>query len=123
VTNHESIFGVATVLRTQLIRLYSAKQSSIGKDEKLEVMWTYVTGTQFKQRVESLHGIFSSMQKNLNKEKSVMTALWAKKEKEIEKVILNISGMYGDLQELTDGSMPAIQALELHLLEEAAEEA
>jgi hypothetical protein len=52
-----------------------------------------------------------------------MTALWAKKEKEIEKVVLNISGMYGDLQELTDGSMPAIQAFELSLLEEATEEA
>ncbi|HEX2242968.1 MAG TPA: DUF2130 domain-containing protein, partial [Gammaproteobacteria bacterium] len=29
VTNYESILGLATVLRTQLIRIYSAKQSSI----------------------------------------------------------------------------------------------
>ena len=123
VTNHESIFGVATVLRAQLIRMYAAKQSMIGKNEKLEVIWNYLHGTQFKQRVEAIIEAFSAMKENLEKEKRALSRLWAEREKQIEQVIHNTSGMYGDLQGLLGGSMPAIQALELPLLEEAVEEA
>ena len=119
VTNHESIFGVATVLRAQLIRMYAAKQSMIGKNEKLEVIWNYLHGTQFKQRVEAIIEAFSAMKENLEKEKRAMSRLWAEREKQIEQVIHNTGGMYGDLQGLLGGSMPAIQALELPLLEEA----
>jgi hypothetical protein len=123
VTNHESIFGVATVLRAQLIRMYAAKQSMIGKNEKLEVIWNYLHGTQFKQRVEAIIEAFSAMKENLEKEKKALSRLWAEREKQIEQVIHNTGGMYGDLQGLLGGSMPAIQALELPLLEEVAEEA
>ena len=47
---------------------------------------------------------------------------YPEREKQIEQVIHNTGGMYGDLQGLLGGSMPAIQALELPLLEEAVEE-
>jgi hypothetical protein len=122
ITNYESIFGVATVLRTQLIRLYAARQSMIGKNEKLEVIWTYLHGTQFKQRVEAIFESFTSMKENLDKEKKAMNRLWAEREKQIEQVINNTGGMYGDLQGLLGGSMPTIRSLELPLLEEVAEE-
>ena len=87
VTNHESIFGVATVLRAQLIRMYAARQSMIGKNEKLEVIWNYLHGMQFKQRVEAIIEAFSAMKENLEKEKRAMSRLWAEREKQIEQVI------------------------------------
>jgi hypothetical protein len=102
--------------------MYAARQSMIGKNEKLEVIWNYLHGTQFKQRVEAIIEAFS-MKENLEKEKRALSRLWAEREKQIEQVIYNTGGMYGDLQGLLGGSMPAIQALELPLLEEVAEEA
>ncbi len=63
------------------------------------------------------------MKENLEKEKKAMNRLWAEREKQIEQVINNTGGMYGDLQGLMGGSMPTIQSLELPLLEEVAEEA
>jgi hypothetical protein len=80
-------------------------------------------GTAFKQRVEAIIEAFSAMNTNLDKEKNAITRMWAERKKQIEQVITNTSGMCGDLQGLTGGSMPTIQSLELPLLEGEVEEA
>ena len=49
--------------------------------------------------------------------------MWAERKKQIEQIITNTSGMCGDLQGLTGGSMPTIQSLELPLLDTGGEEA
>jgi hypothetical protein len=118
VTNFECIFPVANVLRAQLIQVAATKRSSVGRSEKMEVVWHYLHGTAFKQRVEAILETFSSMSATLNKEKRAMTRIWAEREMQIKQVVDNTIGMHGDLQGLAGGSMPTIQSLELPLLEE-----
>ena len=118
VTNFECIFSVANVLRAQLIQVAATKRSSVGKSEKMEVVWHYLHGTAFKQRVEAILEAFSAMSATLNKEKKAMTRIWAEREMQIKQVVDNTIGMHGDLQGLAGGSMPTIQSLELPLLEE-----
>jgi Uncharacterized protein conserved in bacteria len=89
----------------------------------MEVIWNYLHGTEFKQRVEAILEAFSSMKDTLDKEKKAMMKLWAEREKQIERVVHNTSGMYGDLQGLIGGSMPAIRSLELPLLEDGGADA
>ena len=121
VTNFECIFPVANVLRAQLIQVAATKRSSIGKSEKMEVVWHYLHGTAFKQRVEAILEAFSAMSATLNKEKKAMTRIWSEREMQIKQVVDNTIGMHGDLQGLAGGSMPTIQSLELPLLEEKNE--
>jgi hypothetical protein len=64
-------------------------------------------GTQFRQRVEAVVEAFSGMKSSLDQRK-----------KQIDQVIHNTGGMYGDLQGLVGASLPAIKSLELPLLEE-----
>ena len=109
---------MANVLRSQLIQVAATKRSLIGKNEKMEVIWNYLHGTALKQRVEAIIEAFSGMKANLDKEKKAMIRIWAEREKQIEQVIHNTGGMYGDLQGLAGGSMPAVESLELPLLEE-----
>jgi hypothetical protein len=123
ITNFESVFGAASVLRSQLIQITATKRSLVGKNEKMEVIWNYLHGTEFKQRVEVILDAFSSMKDTLDKEKKAMMKLWAEREKQIERVVHNTSGMCGDLQGYSGGSMPTIQSLELPLLEGVVEEA
>ena len=89
----------------------------------MEVIWNYLHGTAFKQRVEAIIEAFSAMNTNLDKEKNAITRMWAERKKQIEQVITNTSGMCGDLQGLTGGSMPTIRSLELPLLDTGGEEA
>ena len=48
---------------------------------------------------------------DLEKEKRMYTGIWAKREKQIERVINNTIGMHGDLQGLMGASLPQITGL------------
>jgi hypothetical protein len=96
VTNGECIFPVASVLRAQLIQVAATKRSMVGKSEKMGVVWHYLHGTAFKQRVEAILEAFSAMSTTLNKEKKAMTRIWAEREMQIKQVVDNTIGMHGD---------------------------
>ena len=77
----------------------------------MEVLYTYLTGVEFKQRVEVIIEAFSSMDEGLRKERMYFEKIWSEREKQIRKVIANTVGMYGDLSGLV--TLPQIKILEL----------
>lgn len=103
----------ARVLRSNLNNLAKLKKSLVGTDEKMQVLHRYLTGSQFKNRIENIVLAFSSMQQDLDKEKRLFQKQWTKREKEIERVITNTTGLYGDLQGVMGNSLQAVPALEL----------
>jgi hypothetical protein len=113
VTEFPLAMGVATALRINLMQAAVLKQSSKGKNEKMELLYEYLSGTEFKQRVEAIVEAFNSMQDDLEKERQTMEKQWAKREKHLQLVIENISGMYGDMQVIAGQSLPKIRRLEL----------
>jgi hypothetical protein len=105
--------GLATVLRETLIRVARAHRSLEGKDEKIELLYRYLSGSEFKQRVEMIVETFVTMKNELDSEKRAITKAWGQREKSIEKVISNVAGMYGDLQGIVGAALPTIETLEL----------
>ncbi len=103
---------LCTVLREWLIHVERIKTASEGKDEKMEILFKYLTGPQFRQRVEAIIESFKSMQEDLEEEKRISLKRWAKREKYIQRVIANTAGMYGDLQGLIGAPLQNIPALE-----------
>jgi len=118
ITDHASMVGLATALRLSLIQVANTKIAAVGKNEKMEVLYSYLSGTEFKQKIEAIVGTFSSMKQDLDQEKRAMTRIWSKREKQIERVVHNISGMYGDMQGIIGASLPQIKSLELKKLSE-----
>ena len=113
VCSYQSVMSLVSVIRLQLIQISKVKQSLVGKDEKMEVLYNYLSGNEFKNRVENIITAFTSMQGDLETEKRSMQRIWQKREKEIERVITSTSGMYGDLQGIVGASLPTINSLEL----------
>ena len=105
------ISALATSLRINLESVAHEKNMSVGKNEKMEILYTYLTGVEFKQRVEAIVEAFSSMDDGLKKERMAYEKLWAEREKQIRKVMNNTIGMYGDLSGLV--TLPQIKTLEL----------
>ena len=103
--------ALAHALRSNLESLAHEKSMSVGKNEKMEVLYSYLTGVEFKQRVEAIVEAFSNMDEGLKKERLAYEKIWAEREKQIRKVITNTVGMYGDLSGLV--SLPQIKTLEL----------
>ncbi|MDP4008482.1 MAG: DUF2130 domain-containing protein [Candidatus Peregrinibacteria bacterium] len=113
ICSYQSALSLVTVLRLHLTQMSQVKQSLVGKDEKMELLYNYLSGSEFKNRIENIVSAFTSMQTDLDTEKRSMERLWKKRGKEIERVIMSTSGMYGDLQGIVGASLPAIKSLEL----------
>ena len=122
ICSYQSALSLVTALRLHLTELSQVKQSLVGKDEKMELLYHYLAGSEFTNRIENIVSAFTSMQADLDAEKRSMERLWKKRGKEIERVIISTSGMYGDLQGIVGASLPAIKSLELPSGEETEKE-
>jgi hypothetical protein len=113
--------ALATALREQLIQVAFARAASEGKREKMEVLYEYLSGDEFRHRVEAIVEAFSALQDQLHKERRAMERLWSEREKQIERIITNTAGMYGDIHGLIGAGMPEIQLLALEAAAELGE--
>ena len=112
VTDVPSALPLAVALRLALIKEEKARQAQTGKEGKMEVVYNYLTGVEFKNRVQAIMEAFVGMKQDLDAEKRAMDKVWSRREKNIEKVIRNIAGMHGELESMA-GSLPAVKMLEL----------
>jgi hypothetical protein len=112
VTDFTCAAPLASVLRANLLQLTQARSAATNKGEKLELLYRYLSGVEFRQRVEAIVEAFEQMRQDLDQERRAAEKQWAKRLKQIERVTFNICGMYGDLQGLVP-SLPSIARLEL----------
>jgi len=103
---------VALSLRQSLIEVAAARQASEGQQTKMEMVYGYLTGPRFRQRVQAIVEAFSSMKKDLDVEKKAITRQWAKREEQIDRVMQATVGMYGDLQGIAGKTLQEIEGLE-----------
>lgn len=121
VTNFNLFPCLATALRANLIQVANERKAAEGKHEKVEVLYGYLSGPEFSQKVEAVVKAFLSMKQDLDSEKAAMNRIWAKREKQIERVITNITRLYGDMQGIIGASLPEIKSLEFKNLAESEE--
>jgi hypothetical protein len=103
---------LAMALRQTLIEVATVRQASEGQQTKMEMVYGYLTGPRFRQRVQAIVEAFSSMRKDLDVEKKVITRQWAKREEQIDRVMQATVGMYGDLQGIAGKTLQEIEGLE-----------
>lgn len=113
ISNRKFVVGLALALRFDLIHLHHEKLTSVGKNEKMEILYQYLTGTEFKHRIEAIVESFTNLQQDIEKEKRYFNTKWARQEKEVRKIVDNTHGMYGDLQAVTGRALQQIKSLEL----------
>lgn len=116
VVNRDCVLGVAMAIRSGLLQLADIKRAEDGKHDKMSVLYRYLAGHEFKQRVEAIVEAFTTMRSELEQEKTVMNRVWSKREKQIERVMLSTTGMHGDLAGIIGGDLPVIEAVDLPAL-------
>lgn len=105
--------GLAMVLRESLKNIALAKQTQVGKESKMELLYEYMCSTEFKLQIEGIVEAFSCMKTDLDKEKRVMLKIWKEREKQIERVIGNTINLYGSVKGIAGKSIQEIPLLEL----------
>jgi hypothetical protein len=100
---------LATLLRQQLIEVAQARVAATGQSEKSELLYRYLTGPQFRQRVTAIVESFTEMQRELESEQRAFAQRWSRREKQIERMLSNTFGLYGDVQGISGAALPDIE--------------
>lgn len=116
VTSVACAIPVAMVLRQSMVNLQLAKLAGEGQQTKMDMVYEYLTGPEFRHRVEAVVETFRALHEDLQAEKKAMQKQWAKREKQIEIVSGAMSGMYGDLQGIAGKQLKEIQGLDIKSL-------
>jgi hypothetical protein len=104
---------LATALRATILQVDAANKMNANKDAKMEALYQFLVGPEFRHRVEAIVENYGTLQTEIEKEKRAAALRWAHHEKAIRNVIANTIGMYGDLQGITNSALPKIETLEL----------
>lgn len=120
ICNFQEFKGLVGILRVMLIRISLNKEAQVNKGQKMEMLYAYLTGSEFRMHVEAIIEGFTRMQEDLTKERRVMHKHWKKREKEIEKVMLNTSSMFGSIKGIAGPAIPEVRGLELDYITEDA---
>lgn len=121
VTSLSCYLPLAVALREQLLRVAFAQAAAQGMSEKMEALYRYLSGDEFRHRVEALVETFGAMRTQLAKERTAMEKLWAERAKQIERLVTNTVGMYGAIRGAIGGQLPEIPALDVAALPEPKE--
>jgi hypothetical protein len=104
--------ALAYLFRHNLSRIGEVLAAQENKGEKMNLIYGYVTGNEFKQKLEAAFESYHDMQEDLQKEKVLFTSQWAKREKKLLKAMENLVCLYGDVRGIAGGAVQEIKALE-----------
>ena len=105
--------ALAILFRSNMARLGEVMAAQDNKGEKMNMIYSYVTSIEFRQKLEAAFESYHDMQEDLNKEKMVFTSQWAKREKKLMKAMENLASLYGDVRGIAGGAVQEIKGLEL----------
>ena len=111
--NYDEFKGLSAVLRETLIRVHAVQISQANRGSKMELLYDFLTGNEFQQQLEAIVEGFSQLKVNIEAEKRSMHVQWNKREKQIEKVLLSTTQMYGSIKGIAGNAVPIIGLLEL----------
>ena len=77
------------------------------------MLYDFLTSNEFRLQIEAIVEGFSQMQTDLLSEKRAMHKIWSQREKQIEKVIQNTAGMYGNIKGIAGNAIQTVKHLEL----------
>ncbi len=104
--------SVAHLLRNGIIKVYEANKAQEGKGDKMQMLYDYLTGNEFRGQVEAIMEGFMAMKHGITKERIQMEKIWKEREKQLEKVLISTSGMYGSVKGIAGASIGDIPLLD-----------
>lgn len=114
ICNYHEFKALCYVLRESAIMIDSAYSTQENKGDKMVMLYDFLTSSEFRLHIEAIVDGFTTMSSDLDKEKRAMEGLWKKREKMIEKVILNTNHLYSSIRGIAGNAVAPIQALELN---------
>lgn len=112
--------SAALALRRVLIEAGQARRAADGQHGKMELVYNYLSGPEFRNRVQGLIEPYLEMEKDLQSEMRSWHSRLKKRRKQLDRAMMSMTGLYGDLQGIIGSSLQEIEGMELLALESDA---
>ncbi|RVY31833.1 DUF2130 domain-containing protein [Helicobacter pylori] len=122
VCSFEEFKGLSAVLREGVIQVGLAKKSQENKGDKMDLLYHYLTSSEFSMQVNAIIEGFEQLRADLESEKRAMARIWKSREKQIDKVFEGTINMYGSIKGIAGNAIGQVKALELGCDEEDLED-
>lgn len=113
VCTFEEFKNLSQVLRQSLIQMDQALITQDNKGDKMGMLYDFLTGNEFRMQVEAIVEGFTQLKSDLESEKRAMQGIWKKREKQIERVLLNTNYMYSSVKGIAGNAVQNVALLEL----------
>lgn len=108
-----SAVSLAYALRFNLIQAHQLRMSAASKGEKKDELYDYITGMEFKHRVEAMMEAYQNLLKDIETEKRWFSSKWAKQEKSLQILLDQTGSFHGELAGIVGPALPKVENLEL----------
>ncbi|MES2429371.1 MAG: DUF2130 domain-containing protein [Bacteroidota bacterium] len=108
----KEVSSIAHILRNGIIKITEVQKSQENKGGKMQMLYDYLTGNEFRGQMESIVEGFMAMKQGITKERIQMEKIWKEREKQLEKVLINTSGLYGSVKGIAGASVGDIPLLD-----------
>ena len=112
ICSFSEVIALTSAMRHTIIRIAETKRGEENKGEKMQLLYDYLTGNEFRQSMETIVEGFLSMKMGIDKERIQMEKLWKEREKQLQKVLISTSGMFGSIKGIAGASIGQIPLLE-----------
>lgn len=100
------------LLRDSLLKIHTALISQENKGDKMQLLYNYLTGNEFRQNIEAVVEGFLALKDGITREKMQMEKIWKEREKQLDKVLLNTTQFYGSIKGIAGNAVGDIKLLE-----------
>lgn len=121
VTTFEYAVPLSLAIRGGILQVAIAKSGAANKDEKLELLYSYLTDNAFRHRFEAQVESIIELRSDLEAEQRSTVRSWKKREMQINRMRNNLSGMYGELQGIVGQALPTLPILDVESIDEATD--
>jgi hypothetical protein len=104
--------SLSFLLRDSLIKIYGAVMTQENKGDKMQLLYNYLTGTEFRQNIEAVMEGFLALKDGITREKISMEKIWKEREKQLDKVLLNTTQFYGSIKGIAGNAVGDLKMLE-----------
>ena len=113
ICSYDEFKGLCVALRESIIQINNAIVTQENKGDKMGMLYDFLTSNEFRLQIEAIVEGFTQMKSDLDSEKRSMQGIWKKREKQIDKVLLNTNHMYSSIKGIAGDAVQTVALLEL----------
>ncbi len=111
ICSFSEVKAVTQLLRDSIIRVYNATKSQENKGDKMQLLYSYLTSSEFGEQWKAIREGFMNMKLSIQKERDQMEKLWKSREKQLEKILLNAAHIKGSVDGISGLNMVDLNLL------------